>query len=111
MPKRPLYFEILLVAFSVILLEISYTRVFSVKLFYYFTYLIVGIALLGMGSGGVFTAISPRFRRAGLERIIPGACVMASLSVLLGYFAIAFIQVNSSGLPNVLSEDLKLLVV
>ena len=45
--------EIFLVALAAILLEISYTRVFSFKLFYYFTYLTIGIVLLGMGSGGV----------------------------------------------------------
>ena len=39
-------------AMAAILLEISYTRVFSFKLFYYFTYLTIGIVLLGMGSGG-----------------------------------------------------------
>ena len=111
MRTRPLYPEIFLVAFGVILLEISYTRIFSFKLFYYFTYLIVGIALLGMGSGGVFTAISPRFRRAGLDRIIPGACMFAGLAVFLGYFAIALIQLNSTGLPEDLGENLKLLVI
>ncbi len=111
MTKRPLYFEIFLVAFGVILLEISYTRIFSFKLFYYFTYLIVGIALLGMGSGGVFTAISPRIRKAGIERIISSASVLAGLTVFLGYFAIALIQLNSTGLPNVLFEDVKLLAI
>jgi hypothetical protein len=45
------YFEIFLVAAAVILLEISFTRIFSYKVFYYFTYLIIGISLLGLGSG------------------------------------------------------------
>jgi len=108
---RALYPEIFLVAFGVILLEISYTRIFSFKLFYYFTYLILGIALLGMGSGGVLTAISPRLRRAGLERIIPGACMSAGLSVLIGYFAIALIQLNSAGLPHDFGEDVKLVAI
>ncbi|MBI3767353.1 MAG: hypothetical protein HY271_02540 [Deltaproteobacteria bacterium] len=111
MRTRPLYPEIFLVSFGVILLEISYTRIFSFKLFYYFTYLIVGIALLGMGSGGVFTTVSPRFRRVGLSRIIPMACMLASSGVLAGYFAIAFIQLNSMGLPTILREDGKLLVI
>jgi hypothetical protein len=108
---RPLYPEVFLVSFGVILLEISYTRIFSFKLFYYFTYLIIGIALLGMGSGGVFTAVSPRFRRVGLARIVPAACILASASVLAGYFAIALIQLNSMGLPNIAREDIKLLII
>ncbi len=111
MRMRPLYPEIFLVSFGVILLEISYTRIFSFKLFYYFTYLIIGIALLGMGSGGVFATISSRFRRLGLSRIIPAACMVASAAVLLGYFAIALIQLNSMGLPSDLREDVKLVII
>src|SRR6266436_8957055 len=85
--KPRCYLELFLVSFAVIVLEISYTRIFSFKLFYYFTYLIIGIALLGMGSGGVFATISSRFRRLGLARIIPVACMVASAAVLMGYFA------------------------
>ena len=40
------YAEIFLLSLGVILLEVSYTRIFSYKLVYYFTYLIIGIALL-----------------------------------------------------------------
>ena len=39
------------------------------------------------------------------------ACVLAGLTVFFGYFAIAFIQLNSSGLPNVFAEDMKLLAI
>ncbi len=108
---RSYYWELFLVSFGVIVLEISYTRVFSFKLFYYFTYLIVGIALLGMGSGGVFTAISPRLRSIGLRRLVPGACVLGSASVLLGYFLIAHVQLNSLRLPGDLRELGKLAVI
>src|SRR5436305_834095 len=58
------YVEILLVSFAALLLEISYTRVVSFKLFYYYTYLVIGLALLGIGAGGVLVAISDRVRRA-----------------------------------------------
>jgi len=60
---RKLYPETFLVALAVILLEISYTRVFSYKLVYYFTYVVIGISLLGLGSGGVFVAVFERLRR------------------------------------------------
>ena len=36
------------------LLEVGYTRIVSYKLWYYYTYLVIGLALLGIGSGGVF---------------------------------------------------------
>ena len=46
--SRAFYLEIFLVSLAVILLEISYTRIFSFKLYYYFTYLIIGLALLAL---------------------------------------------------------------
>ena len=50
--------EILLVSFAAILIEICYTRVISFKLFYYYTYLVIGLALLGIGTGGVLVTVS-----------------------------------------------------
>ncbi len=37
-----------------LLLELALTRLFSVVLFYHFAFLAISIALLGLGSGGVF---------------------------------------------------------
>ena len=45
MPKKPLYFEIFATSLGALLLEIAYTRIFSFKVFYYFTYLILGVGL------------------------------------------------------------------
>ena len=33
------------------MLEVGYTRIVSYKLWYYYTYLVIGLALLGIGSG------------------------------------------------------------
>ncbi len=64
MPSRRPYFEIFLLSLAVLLLEVSYTRIFSYKLVYFFTYLIIGISLLGLGAGGVLVAMVPRLRQA-----------------------------------------------
>ena len=58
------YAEIFLISFAALLLEVSYTRVISFKLFYYYTYLVIGLALLGIGCGGVIVALSERLRKA-----------------------------------------------
>ena len=60
--------EIFVISFAGLLLEISYTRLISFKLFYYYTYLVIGFALLGIGSGGVLVSIAPRLGRAAPER-------------------------------------------
>ena len=48
---------ILLVSLAGLLLEVGYTRIVSYKLWYYYTYLVIGLSLLGIGSGGVFVAV------------------------------------------------------
>jgi spermidine synthase len=90
-----LYLETFLIALAVILLEVNYTRVFSFKLFYYFTYLIIGIALLGLGAGGVLVAISARLRGCAVAYLIPFCCLGAAAAVLMGYFVIAYVQLNA----------------
>ena len=91
---RRFYPETFLIALAVILLEVSYTRVFSYKLVYYFTYLIIGVSLLGLGSGGVFVAISDRLRRTAPERIILMSCAVAAVSVLASYLLVALMPLN-----------------
>jgi MFS family permease len=94
MPRKPLYFEIFATALGALLLEISYTRIFSFKVFYYFTYLILGVGLLGTGAGGIAVATSERLRRWPIERLVPITCFLAGASVLAGYLIIAPIQLN-----------------
>ena len=70
--------EIFLVSLAAIVLEISYTRIFSFKLYYYFTYLILGIALLGLGSGGILVSLSQRLRRVAPERVVAAGTLGAA---------------------------------
>jgi hypothetical protein len=93
---RPrLYAEIFLLSLAVVLLEVSYTRVFSFKLFYYFTYLIIGISLLGLGTGAVVVTISARLRDAPASRLVAPCCLAAGAAVVGGYLVIAPTQLNA----------------
>jgi spermidine synthase len=94
MQKRPLYFEIFTTALGSLLLEISYTRIFSFKVFYYFTYLILGMGLLGIGAGGIAIATSKRLRQIEPERLISATAFLGGASVLAGYLIIAPMQLN-----------------
>ena len=95
MSAKTFRFEIFLISLAAILLEISYTRIFSFKLFYYFTYLTIGIVLLGMGSGGVFVAVITRLRRIDPEKLIAACCLGAAVVIPLGYWIIATTQLNA----------------
>src|SRR5258705_7590635 len=87
--RRSYSLEILLVSFAALLLEISYTRIISFKLFYYYTYLVIGLALLGIGSGGVIVAVSKRMQRASTEAVMMWSLLLGAASVGLGYIVIA----------------------
>lgn len=91
---RRFYPETFLIALAVILLEVSYTRVFSYKLVYYFTYLIIGISLLGLGAGGVFVAVFERLRKAPTERVLLISCVVAAISVIASYLLVAYVPLH-----------------
>jgi hypothetical protein len=68
--------------------EISYTRIISYKLYYY-TYLVIGLALLGIGAGGVLVAVSRRARRAETEIILVWSLLLGAASVFAGYIVVA----------------------
>src|ERR1041385_2338291 len=55
-PKATM-FAVALVSFASLLLELALTRLFSVVLFYHFAFFAISVALLGLGSGGVFAHI------------------------------------------------------
>ncbi len=109
--SRRYYIEIFLVSLAGLLLEISYTRVVAFKLFYYYTYLVIGFALLGIGSGGVLVAISATLRKASLDSIIALCAIAGSFATIAGYVIIAITPLNAFALWSSVSEPIKLLVL
>lgn len=94
------YVEVFLVSFAGILLEVAHTRVFSFKLYYYFTYLIIGIALLGIGSGSVLVSIFTGLQRLKPRKLIALASLLGALSVFVGWGVVTYVQLNAWRLPN-----------
>lgn len=87
--------QIFLLALAAILLEISYTRILSFKLVYYFTYLVIGLALLGLGAGGIAVSLSARLRAWSTERLVTRAAVATAAAVVVGYLVVAGVQLNA----------------
>ncbi len=102
---RSFHLEIFLMAFASLLLEVAYTRIISFKLYYYYTFLVIGLALLGIGCGGVAVAVSKRLRRASTESIITWGLAAAAVSVLVGYVVVAVTPVDTLALWNYGSAD------
>ena len=89
------YVAILVISLAALLLEVSYTRVVSFKFFYYWTYLVIGLALLGIGCGAVLVALSERVRRASTDRILLWSFLLGSAAVGAGYVVVARTPVNT----------------
>ena len=86
---RQFGFPLFLTTASVLTLELSLTRLFSVVLFYHYAFLVISIALLGLAAG----AIVARLMRttgdpATHARRMAVTCLLASVSILPLLFAI-----------------------
>jgi hypothetical protein len=93
--KHSYYAELFLVSFAGLLLEIGYTRVISFKLFYYYTYFVIGLALLGIGAGAVLVTISSRLRRAATDTIMLWSLLLGAASIGIGYAVVAFTSLDT----------------
>jgi hypothetical protein len=91
----PRWLAILLVSLAGLLLEVGYTRIVSFKLYYYYVYLVIGLALLGIGTGGVVVAIARPLRKWTTERIIGVCSVWGAVSIAIGYFGIARLPIDT----------------
>jgi hypothetical protein len=50
-------FQVFLLAMSILMLEVALTRVFSFIMFHHFTYLVIGVAMLGFGAAGTYLTV------------------------------------------------------
>ncbi|HKA82727.1 MAG TPA: hypothetical protein VKD21_02630 [Acidimicrobiales bacterium] len=93
--RLPRWLALLLVSLAGLLLEVGYTRIVGYKLWYYYTYLVIGLSLLGIGSGAILVAIWEPMRRWATERIIAVCSVVGAVSIALGYLAIARLPIDT----------------
>ncbi len=87
--------EIMAVSVAVLLTEISYTRVFSFKLFYYYVYLVIGLAMLGLSAGAVLVAVSRRLRGLSTDAILFWSMAFGSAATIGGYAVVAVVRINT----------------
>ncbi len=78
-PEETVPLGMLLVSAGAMVVEIALTRVFSLALYYHYAFLVIGLAMLGLGLGGLF--VWRERRRGGLAFVLPGRWAMlASLA-------------------------------
>jgi hypothetical protein len=91
----PRWLAILLLSLGALLLEVGYTRIVSYKLWYYYTYLVIGLALLGIGTGGVAVAVVRPIRRWATDKVVGVCATLGAVSIAIGYFVIARIPIDT----------------
>lgn len=86
---------VFLVSFATLMLELALTRLFSVVLFYHFAFLVISIALLGLGAGGVFAYV----RRQQLstwptQALAARLCLINAVSILVVLAVVLLVPVS-----------------
>jgi len=80
--ERSLLAGVAISSFAALLLELALTRLFSVVLFYHFAFLAISIALLGLGSGGVFAYLGKTWLgRFSTRTLLSWLCVANAVVV------------------------------
>ncbi|MCS6842537.1 MAG: hypothetical protein NZ699_04980 [Roseiflexus sp.] len=91
--SRRRYLGLALVTASILALQVMFTRIFSIMIWHHFTYLIIGVALLGGGASGTFLAVRA-WDAATIERRLGKLVVVYSLVVLLNLAIIGSVAID-----------------
>lgn len=92
MNRRLIFFGVSLITLSVLMLELSLTRLFSATMYYHFAFMAISLALFGSGASGVFVYIIQRGLKA--ERTGQWLSVAAMLFALGNLFSLYVILAN-----------------
>lgn len=102
-----------MVGFVGLTLEIAYTRIVSFKLFYYYTYFVIGLALLGFGASATVVALSDRLRHRDVLSTVRVLSPAVGLLGVASYLLVAELptDVNQIWVGSLGRAILELLVV
>ncbi len=107
-PSRSLSIGLALTTCATLLLEITYTRIFSVTMWYHFAFMAISVAMFGMSFGAVITYVRPKwFPQERIHDILGRLGFLFALSVVVTFWVhlqIPFIPtLTFLGLTTVLS--------
>ncbi len=89
------WLSLFLLSAATLAFEIDLTRLFSVAQFYHFAFMIVSIALLGLGASGTALAIWPALRRGDPCSRLAQMGFAAGLSILVAYLLTDWVPFDS----------------
>src|SRR5512139_2841953 len=83
--KHAILPAIFIVSLSGLSFEIVLTRIFAISLWYHFAFMVISIAMLGIGASGTLLSVYPRLKDS---RLIPLYCAAFSVAIPAGYLGI-----------------------
>ena len=89
MNRRRIFWGIALITLSVLMLELSLTRLFSATMYYHFAFMAISLALFGSGASGVFIYIVQRgLKPERTGQWLSAAAMLFALSNLFSLYVI-----------------------
>src|SRR6185369_2453566 len=89
MNHRRIFFGIAILTMSVLMLELSLTRLFSATMYYHFAFMAISLALFGSGASGVFIYIVQRaLKPERTGKWLSTAAILFALSNLYSLYVI-----------------------
>lgn len=100
-PSRlPVFLGIFLTSTSILMMELVLTRIFSVKLYYHYAFMVVSLALLGGGASGIHVYLfSGFFRREKLEKHLTLFAAAYALTVPVVLWLVVALKLQFSFAP------------
>ncbi|MCJ7786735.1 hypothetical protein MUP06_00770, partial [Patescibacteria group bacterium] len=91
---------IFLLSFSVLAFEITITRILSVILYYHLAFMVISLAMLGLGAGGVYTYFSNKIKEkadffASLFALFSSVSIIVSLVLVLSFSFKPFVSIKT----------------
>ena len=91
---------IFLLSFSVLAFEITITRILSVILYYHLAFMVISLAMLGLGAGGVYVYFSNKIKEKAdffisLFTLISSISIIVSLVLILSFPFKPFVSIKT----------------
>ncbi len=105
-PNRMFLYSIALISFTVLALQLALVRIFSVMVWYHFTFMIISLALLGYGASGSFLSL---FKNKIIQKqsvsFFSFFSFLAGISVFVSYVFICYYPPDPFSLLSGNSSD------
>src|SRR5437763_7203438 len=90
-----------LISGSLLMTELSLTRIFSVTMYYHFAFMAISIALFGLSASGVYVFLmQTRWRDAPTARLLAGHAFAFTLGTAVALFVLVRLKVGLSYTPS-----------